>query len=128
MDLRLRTTQNDGADIVEVSGELEMHAAHELRTELQRVCAVEKPRVLIDLSQVSFIDSTGIGVLVGGLKRAREASGALVLVCPTPRLRRIFEITGLLQALPMYQTRAEAMEALEAASGTTFASEEAPVN
>ena len=84
MDLRLRTKQNDGTDIVEVSGELEMHAAPELRAELQRVCAVEKPRVLIDLSQVSFIDSTGIGVLVGGLKRAREAGGALVLVCPVP--------------------------------------------
>ena len=132
MDLRLRTKQSDGTDIVEVSGELEMHAAPELRAELQRVCALEnasqKPRVLIDLSQVSFIDSTGIGVLVGGLKRAREAGGALVLVCPVPRLRRVFEITGLLQALPMYQTRDEALEALEEASGTTFASEETPVN
>lgn len=128
MDLRLRTKNIEDTEVVEVSGELEMHAAPELRAELQRVCAVEKPRVLIDLSQVSFIDSTGIGVLVGGLKRAREAGGALVLVCPVPRLRRIFEITGLLQALPMYQTRTAAMEALEAASGATFASEEAPVN
>ncbi len=127
MDLRLRTKQVEGTEIVEVSGELEMHAAPELRAELQRVCAGEKPSVLIDLSQVSFIDSTGIGVLVGGLKRAREAGGALVLVCPVPRLRRIFEITGLLQALPMYQTREEALGALDAASGTVT-SEPAPVN
>ncbi len=93
-----------------------MHAAPELRAELQRVCSTQSPRVLIDLSQVSFIDSTGIGVLVGALKRAREAGGALVLVCPVPRLRRIFEITGLLQALPMYQARSEALSALDEAA------------
>ena len=129
MDLRLRTKQENGVALVEVAGELEMHAAPELRAELQRVCATEdaspKPRVLIDLSQVSFIDSTGIGVLVGGLKRAREAGGALVLVCPVPRLRRVFEITGLLQALPLFQTRDEALQALDEAFKAPHVSHEA---
>ena len=119
MDLRIRTSQNDGITTVELGGELELHNAPSLREEFGRVCETNAPCVLVDLSQVSFIDSTGIGVLVGGLKRAREHDGTFVLVCPVPRLRRVFEITGLLRALPLYETREEARAACAPTSDTT---------
>ncbi|HEX8832682.1 MAG TPA: STAS domain-containing protein [Abditibacteriaceae bacterium] len=109
MDLRLRTRESDGAAIVEVGGEVELHSAPQLREELHRVCDSDARCIVVDLSRVSFIDSTGLGVLIGGLKRARE-KGSLSLVCPQPRVRRIFEITGLLQVFPMFDSVDAAIE------------------
>jgi anti-sigma B factor antagonist len=124
MDLRVSSEHALGpggekATIVEVGGELEMHSAPLLRQELAAACEGSRPSVLVDLSSLSFIDSTGIGVLVGALKRARENKGSLVLVCPVERIRRVFEITGLLHALPLYETRTQAREAASLSSATT---------
>ncbi|MDF2441553.1 MAG: anti-sigma factor antagonist [Abditibacteriota bacterium] len=119
MDIRLRTRELDGMVIVEVGGELDLHNAPQVRTELARLCEEEKPRVLADLSGLSFIDSTGIGVLVGAHKRARERGGRILFVCPTPRIRRVFEIAGLVRALPLYSSREEALaQSSEALTGT----------
>ena len=123
MDLRLRARESEGIELVEVAGELELHNAPQLRAELLRACEGQSPCVVVDLSGLTFIDSTGIGVLVGALKRARERGGALTLVCPVPRIRRIFEITGLLRALPLFETRAEA----QAACASTPKAASAPV-
>lgn len=109
MDIRLRTREVDGMVVVEIGGELDLHHAPQVRTELARVCEAEKPRVLADLAGLTFIDSTGIGVLVGAHKRARERGGRIQFVCPTPRIRRIFEIAGLVRALPLYNSREEAL-------------------
>ena len=111
MELRLSTFNSNGATIVEAGGELELHNAPRLREELKRICETDKPRCVVNMSDVSFIDSTGVGVLVGALKRAREHEGSLTLACPQPRVRRVFEITGLLQALPIF----DSLEAAQAA-------------
>ena len=109
MELRLRTLEKGGATIVEVAGEIEMHSAPTLREELHRVCEGEGTKcVVVDLTRVSFIDSTGLGVLIGGLKRARE-NGSLSLVCPHARVRRVFEITGLTAVFPMFDSLEEAV-------------------
>ena len=110
MELQLRIYESSGATIVEAGGEVELHNAPRLREELRRVCESSHPCCVVDMSKVSFIDSTGVGVLVGALKRAREHQGTLTIACPQPRVRRVFEITGLLGALPIY-------ESLEAAQG-----------
>ena len=109
MDLNLRTYNTPGnAAVLEVQGEVELHNAPKLRAQLHRLCGSPNPHVIVDLSLVSFIDSTGIGVLVGALKRAREASGDLIIVGAKDRVHRIFEITGLLGALPLAKTVEEA--------------------
>ena len=109
MELRLRTLEQGGATIVEVAGEIELHSAPQLRGELHRVCEGEGAKcVVVDLARVSFIDSTGLGVLIGGLKRARE-NGSLSLVCPQARVRRVFEITGLTSVFPIFDTLEEAV-------------------
>lgn len=108
MDLRMRTVRREGVAIVELGGELELHNASALREELGALCAVERPSVIVDLSQLSFMDSTGIGVLVQGFKAARARSGALALVCPSQRLMRLFEIAGLTGALLFFGDRADA--------------------
>lgn len=123
MDLRLRTRPaasyaregiREGATVVEVAGELDLHSAPQLRAELTR--ALENsvpPRVIVDLSGVNFIDSTGVGVLIGALKRAREADGKLLFCNPQPRVCRVFEITGLVGALPLFSTREAALAAFD---------------
>ena len=117
MDLRLRTRPvaepvREGATVVEVAGELDLHSAPQLRAELAR--AIESgapPRVVVDLGGVTFLDSTGVGVLVGALKRAREADGTLHFCNAQARVNRVFEITGLLGALPLFATREAALAA-----------------
>ena len=111
MNLQLHTRQQSGATVVEVGGEVELHNVPQLREELLRACKVDLPNVVVDLSKVIFIDSTGIGVLVGALKRVRERHGTFALVCPPGRVRRIFEITGLLRALPLFDSMEAAVSA-----------------
>lgn len=108
MEIQLRIYDAHNAKIVEANGDIELHNAPRLREELRSICETEKVRCVIDMSGVPFIDSTGVGVLVGALKRAREHGGTLTLACPQPRVRRVFEITGLLTALPIFDSLEEA--------------------
>ena len=111
MEIGLRIYEANGAKIVEANGDIELHNAPRLREELKAICEIKQVCCVIDMSKVPFIDSTGVGVLVGALKRAREHGGTLTLACPQPRVRRVFEITGLLGALPIYESREAAQGA-----------------
>jgi anti-sigma B factor antagonist len=112
MDLRWRVRATENISVIEIDGEVDLHSAPELRSELHRLTEPRAPRVVVDLGGVTFIDSTGIGVLVGGLRRAREKGGSLAFCAAQPRVRRVFEITGLLRALPLHTTRDEAARAV----------------
>src|SRR3712207_5152742 len=116
MELKLRTRSMGDATVVDVGGAVELHSAEQLRDALMQACNVERPCVVVDLSRVSFIDSNGLGVLVGALKRVRER-GALSLVCPQPRVRRVFEITGLTQVFSIYNELEEAVAASSKPTG-----------
>jgi anti-sigma B factor antagonist len=116
MDLRLRVRTQSETTVVEVSGEIDLHSAPQLRAELLKVGEVAKPRYVIDLNEVSFIDSTGIGVLVGALKRAREKAGNLHFCGAQSRVKRVFESTGLMRALPLFDSREAAIAAFEGES------------
>ena len=104
--------------VVTLRGELDAHDAPRLRSDL--VTAVERgertgerPRVVLDLAGVAFLDSTVLGTIVGALRRAREAEGELLVVLPETPARRIFEITGLDQVLSISPSRADALAALD---------------
>ena len=118
MDLRLRSRRSGSATVVEVGGEVELHSANQLRDELLRAGETPHPCVVVDLSRVTFIDSTGLGVLVGALKRVRE-KGALSLVCPQRQVRRVFEITGLTKVFPIYDRLEDAVAACALRPGNT---------
>lgn len=121
MDLQLRTHEMDGATVVEVGGEVELHSANQLRDELARAAsAAEHPCVVVDLSRVTFIDSTGLGVVVGAFKRVRER-GKLSIVCPQRSVRRVFEITGLLHILPFHDSVSAAVQACNTETPTVNA-------
>jgi anti-sigma B factor antagonist len=101
-----------GVRLVTLRGELDAHDAPRLRETFAKVLEGSAPgaRVVLDLGQVTFLDSTALGSIVGLLRRVREAEGELRVVLPAAPAVRIFEITGLDVILETYPTRAAALE------------------
>lgn len=95
MDLTLATHEVDGTTIVAVAGEIDVYTAPKLRDKITELVAAGVYTMVIDMEAVEFLDSTGLGVLVGGLKKVRAHEGSLELVCTQDRLLKIFRITGL---------------------------------
>ncbi len=85
----------DGHYEVRLRGELDMSTAAQLRDELQRLATEEAPKVTVDLSGLAFVDSTGLSVLITGLKRFRQLGGDMALRSPSSGTLRVLEITGL---------------------------------
>jgi anti-sigma B factor antagonist len=103
--------------VVAPAGELDAFTSPELRTEVhQLIEAGGAERLVVDLTAVSFLDSSALGVLVGARRRLRERGGELHLVEPRPTVRRIFEITQLDGVFELHPTRSDALAAARAAS------------
>ena len=109
MDLRLDVSQRDGWTVLAVFGEIDVASAPRLREQLITLVNDQKHRIVVDLGGVDFIDSTGLGVLIGARKRVRAHDGDVVLVCTEPRIVKVFEITGLDQ---LFAIRASVDEAV----------------
>jgi anti-sigma B factor antagonist len=90
--------------VVSVSGEVDVATAPRLREEIVRAVSQGATRILVDLEAVDFLDSMGLGVLVGALKRVKSHGGEMAIVCTNERLLRIFEITGLQQVFDVRNT------------------------
>jgi anti-sigma B factor antagonist len=95
--------------VIELGGEVDLYTAPEFKERLVQLIEEGKKQLVIDLSKATFIDSTTLGVLVGGVKRLRPSGGSLTLVCTDPNISKIFEITGLDRVFPIYKTRDEAL-------------------
>lgn len=102
MDLRLDVTERDGWAVLAVGGEVDVATAPRLREQLIGLVNEGSHRIVVDLTAVDFLDSTGLGVLVGALKRVRTHDGDLALVCNEPRILKVFEITGLTKVFAMH--------------------------
>ena len=113
MDLALAEAEVGGVPVLRITGELDVSTAPRVRERLVSM-ATGGPAV-IDLDGLEFIDSTGLGVLVGGLKRFRTLGGDLLLVCTVRRIMTVFEITGLTAAFGIYSSVEEAVAAVPAA-------------
>ena len=111
MDLRLDVTERDGWAVLAVGGEVDVATAPRLRERLIELVNNGQHRIVVDLSDVEFLDSTGLGVLVGALKRVRSHEGDLALVCTEPRILKVFEITGLTKVFTMHLSVDEAVAA-----------------
>ena len=114
MDFSVRTEQlSDDAYVIALAGEVDLYTAPEFKQELLVVIARGAKHVVIDLSETTFIDSTTLGVLVGGVKRLRTNDGQLSLICSNRNITKIFEITGLDRVFAIYGTRDEAISHLD---------------
>ncbi|GLZ13759.1 anti-sigma-B factor antagonist [Actinomadura sp. NBRC 104425] len=111
MDLKVNDyTTDDGLTVITVEGEIDVYTAPRLREKLIDLVNKGKFHLLVDMEKVEFLDSTGLGVLVGGLKRVRAHDGSLELVCTQERILKIFRITGLTKVFGIHDSIAEAEE------------------
>jgi anti-sigma B factor antagonist len=104
VDLVMQTRQEGGASVVTSSGAIDVFTAPDLDEGLMAVLSRGATKLVLDLSGVTFLDSTGLGVLVKCLKQARGAGGWVRLVVQTEKIRKIFDITGLDAAMPLFDT------------------------
>ena len=109
----IKTEQLDGDGyVISLAGEVDLYTAPEFKQQLLEVIARGATQVIVDFTSTTFIDSTTLGVLVGGVKRLRPADGRLSLVCSDANIVKIFEITGLDRVFAVYGTREEAVSKL----------------
>src|SRR3954451_20986100 len=111
MDLGLDVSERDGYTVLAVRGEVDVYTSPRFRERLIELVSEGKHRIIIDLEGADFLDSPGLGVLVGGLKRLRSHDGDLLLVCTQSRILKVFEITGLTKVFSIYESVDDAVAA-----------------
>ncbi|HSN06442.1 MAG TPA: STAS domain-containing protein [Candidatus Angelobacter sp.] len=110
MDLDVSTHEEAGRVVVAAIGEIDVFTAPQLDHELSRLTADGRTDLVVDLSRVDFLDSTGLSVLVKALKRVREVDGGrLDVVVSVERVAKVFRITGLDQLIPLHPSVADAL-------------------
>jgi anti-sigma B factor antagonist len=111
VELKLGHYSKDGIEVVDVEGEIDISTAPRLRELLIDLVSQGSYQLIVNLDQVEFLDSTGLGVLVGGLNRVRAHDGSLDLVCTRERILKIFKITGLTKVFGIHETADQAIAA-----------------
>lgn len=109
VDFTAETAQVGDRFVVTATGELDVHSAPALSAEVDPLSSRAGAAIVVDLTGVGFVDSTGLGVLVTTLKHVREAGGRLDVVAATPRVLKVFALTGLDVVIPLHATLAEAL-------------------
>jgi anti-sigma B factor antagonist len=109
------TTQplSDQAFVVAMTGEADLYVAPELKQQLLDVLERGGTQIVVDLTEVTFVDSTTLGVLIGIVRRLRASSGQLSVVCSDRNVRKTFELTGLDRVFAIYETRDEAVAEID---------------
>jgi anti-sigma B factor antagonist len=112
IEVRIATLETgDRAYLVSVEGELDLYSAPRLQAELDAL-ASDASDVVLDLSQVTFIDSTALGAILAAGRRLREADGRLALVAATDATRKLLALVGVDRVLPIYESSERALEHL----------------
>ena len=113
MNFDIKTEQLSAESyVISLTGEVDLYTAPEFKQQLLEVIGQGANEVIVDFSGTTFIDSTTLGVLVGGVKRLRTNDGQLSLVCSDRNITKIFEITGLDRVFALSATREEALPEL----------------
>ena len=111
MELSVTSRQEGDRTVISVSGEIDVYTAPSLRERLNELVASGHYDLIVDMEGVEFLDSTGLGVLVGGLNRVRAHDGWLDLACTRERIPEIFKITGLTKVFGIHDSVDEAIAA-----------------
>lgn len=116
--LQLGYRLSRGVIVVDVIGEVDVYTCGLLRDRLLLAVTDEaRHSLVVNLADMSFIDSTGIGVLVGVWHRMQAAAGILVLAAPSRQARAVLNTTGLTKSFPVYDTEAQAVQACQQLAG-----------
>jgi len=111
--LNITTFLKRGVLIVRVEGELDMHVADKFRQKIDNALETSGVKhILFNLEAVKFIDSSGLGVILGRYKKISAAGGKVLVAQIQPQVLQIFELSGLLKIIKLYNSEAEALECL----------------
>ena len=110
--LNIQLTEGDGYTVCRPVGELDAYTVGQFREALGELAT--RPKLLIDMSEVPFVDSAGLGALIGGIRRAREVGGDVAVCCNRPTLVRLLHTTGFDRIVTVAETLEEAARSLTA--------------
>ena len=103
MDIKVNVREAQGDTyVVDLSGEIDVYTSPKVKDAIGELIDQAHYNLVINLEKVRYIDSTGLGVLIGGLKRVREHGGSVNLVCTNPQIKKIFDITGLVKIFGIF--------------------------
>ncbi len=109
--LEIDIETNDDHSVCRPQGELDAYTVGQFREALHGLS--DQQRVIIDLSGVPFMDSAGLGALIGGIRRTRDAGGDVAVACDRPTLTRLLHNTGFDSIVPVEESIDQALAALE---------------
>lgn len=111
MDVSVTRTTDDGVPVVAVSGEVDVYSAPALKEQFAELVRTGASTLIVDLTDVAFLDSTGLGALVEARALTGDAGGSLPVVCTQDRILKLFTITGLDSVFTIHPTVVDALAA-----------------
>jgi anti-sigma B factor antagonist len=111
MDLQISVRRSDDVAIIDLAGEVDAYTSARFREVMMDIIEDGTARLVVSMAKVDYIDSSGLGALVGGLKRTSERNGRITLICDRIQVKKVFEITGLEKVFPIFDNEQEALEA-----------------
>lgn len=112
MQINVRNENN--VPVVDLTGEVDAYTSARFREAIIELIESGAASLVINMERVEYIDSSGLGALVGGLKRASEREGKIVIVCSNPQIRKVFEITGLEKVFHLFTSEQDAVGSIQA--------------
>jgi anti-sigma B factor antagonist len=113
MDLQITVRRSGDVAVIDLAGEVDAYTSARFREVMTDIIEDGGQKLIISMAKVDYIDSSGLGALVGGLKRISERNGRIILICDRSQVRKVFEITGLEKVFPIFSTEQEALEAAQ---------------
>jgi len=113
MDLQINVRKNGEVHVIDLTGEVDAYTSARFREVMLELIEDGGTELIVSMANVEYIDSCGLGALVGGLKRVSERNGKIVVVTNRQQVRKVFEITGLEKVFPLFETELHAVEALK---------------
>ncbi|GAC1390954.1 MAG: anti-sigma factor antagonist BldG [Vulcanimicrobiaceae bacterium] len=118
LSIDIKTEHNGATMIFRLSGSFDLATAPTVRAALLEAAGESNHEIIVDLTQVEFLDSTGLGALIGGHRRALENGGNVSLVINEGPIERLLNITGLMRVFKVYSTLESALQGQDRLAGT----------
>ncbi len=112
MDLSINVRRDAAVPIIDLSGEVDAYTSARFREAMIDVIEAGTASLIVNMMKVEYIDSSGLGALVGGLKRSSEHGGKILIVCDNIQIKKVFEITGLEKVFHIHDVESDAVEEL----------------
>ncbi|MCS7165282.1 MAG: STAS domain-containing protein [Candidatus Calescibacterium sp.] len=109
MNIGLKMQTIDDISIIEIEGEVDTYTSSKIKQDILKVVD-QTQKIVISMEKVKFIDSTGLGILIGVLKKVKEKEGEMIIVSPNSYINQIFEITGLFKVFKIVETIQQAVD------------------